>query len=59
MSLFKTCDWWSNPVENELIEECDIGHLVIGNITNDDPSTNKIIVGGFSGGLKIYAPQVK
>ncbi|RXG66040.1 Protein PTHB1 [Armadillidium vulgare] len=57
MSLFKTRDWWSVPFESDSAEECDSGHLLIGNITNANPQINNIIVGGYSGALKIYAPQ--
>lgn len=58
MSLFKTRDWWSVPIEAEGNEECDGGHLVIGNLNNEEPPVNKIVVGDFSGMLKIYSPQV-
>ncbi|CAL4062749.1 unnamed protein product, partial [Meganyctiphanes norvegica] len=53
MSLFKARDWWSTVVE----EECDVGCLLICNINNEDPPKDKIIVGGFSGTLRIFDPQ--
>ncbi|KAK3875683.1 hypothetical protein Pcinc_019466 [Petrolisthes cinctipes] len=59
MSLFKARDWWSVVVEGEngQEEECDIGCLAVANINNETPSKDKIIVGGFSGSLRIYHPQ--
>lgn len=60
MSLFKARDWWSTVVQSGggEEEECDAGCLVIANINNEDPPKDKIIVGGFSGSLRIYSPQV-
>ncbi|XP_068235573.1 protein PTHB1 [Palaemon carinicauda] len=59
MSLFKARDFWSTVVEgdggNE--EECDTGCLVIANIDNAVPSADKVIVGGFSGNLRVFLPQ--
>lgn len=60
MSLFKARDWWSTVVQTEGgdEEECDAGCLVIANINNEDPPKDKIVVGGFSGSLRIFNPQV-
>ncbi|XP_042217578.1 protein PTHB1-like isoform X2 [Homarus americanus] len=59
MSLFKARDWWSTVVEGEegREEECDTGCLVIGNINNENPPKDKIVVGGFSGTLRVFSPQ--
>ncbi|XP_063611687.1 protein PTHB1-like [Penaeus indicus] len=59
MSLFKARDWWSTVVQTEggEEEECDAGCLVIANINNEDPPKDKIVVGGFSGSLRIFSPQ--
>ena len=60
MSLFKAKDWWSLVVEGDggYPEQCDIGSMIIANIDNQDPPQDKIIVAGFSGVLRIFAPQV-
>ena len=60
MSLFKAQDWWSTTVvrEDGGEEECDIGCLLVSNITNSDPPTNSIIVAGYSGAIRIFSPQV-
>ncbi|XP_071550345.1 protein PTHB1 isoform X2 [Panulirus ornatus] len=59
MSLFKARDWWSTVVEGEdgREEECDAGCLAIANINNEKPPKEKIIVGGFSGTLRVFFPQ--
>ncbi|XP_045624532.1 protein PTHB1 isoform X3 [Procambarus clarkii] len=59
MSLFKARDWWSTVVEGEegAEEECDVGCLVIANINNEKPPKDKIVVGGFSGTLRVFFPQ--
>lgn len=61
MSLFKARDWWSTVVEGEdgREEECDAGCLAIANINNEKPAKEKIIVGGFSGNLRVFFPQVR
>lgn len=60
MSLFKARDWWSTVVSGEdgTEEECDTGCLAIGNINNEQPPRDKIVVGGFSGTVRIFFPQV-
>lgn len=59
MSLFKARDFWSTVVEGDAgnEEECDTGCLVIANIDNSSPSSDKVIVGGFSGHLRVFLPQ--
>jgi Bardet-Biedl syndrome 9 protein len=60
MSLFKARDWWSTKCGHE--EEFDKGCMVVGNVDNQIPSNNqdsvdKIVVGSFSGVLRIYNPK--
>lgn len=58
MSLFSLKEWWSTRVSSS--EEFDDRHLVITNIDNqpeEKPDQNKIIVGSFSGILRIFTPH--
>ncbi|KAK7059244.1 Protein PTHB1 [Halocaridina rubra] len=59
MSLFKAREFWSTVVHGEggNDEECDTGCMVIANIDNADPPADKIIIGGFSGTLRVFFPQ--
>lgn len=40
-------------------EECDVGSLLLANINNEEPARVKVVVGGFSGGLRVFLPQVR
>ena len=60
MSLFKARDFWSTVVEGDGggEEECDNGCMVTANVDNADPPADKVIVGGYSGNLRVFLPQV-
>ena len=54
MSIFQSKEWWSTKVgENE---EFDPYHLSIANIDNEAIDKNKIVMGSFSGLLRVYQP---
>ena len=58
MSLFQLKEWWSTHISTS--EEFDDRHLVITNIDNsseEKADKNKIVVGSFSGKLRIYSPH--
>ncbi|XP_078716769.1 protein PTHB1 isoform X1 [Lampetra fluviatilis] len=55
MSLFKARDWWSTSAGQQ--EEFDQGCLCVANIDNSSTGHDKIIVGSFSGYLRIFSPQ--
>ncbi|XP_075127200.1 protein PTHB1 isoform X2 [Leptodactylus fuscus] len=55
MSLFKARDWWSATLgENE---EFDQGCLSVADVDNSGSGQDKIIVGSYSGFLRIFSPQ--
>uniref|UniRef100_A0A8D0E015 Bardet-Biedl syndrome 9 n=1 Tax=Salvator merianae TaxID=96440 RepID=A0A8D0E015_SALMN len=55
MSLFKARDWWSTIVGNS--EEFDQGCLCVANVDNNNNGEDKIIVGSYTGFLRIYNPH--
>ncbi|XP_056376403.1 protein PTHB1 isoform X1 [Hyla sarda] len=56
MSLFKARDWWSTTLgENE---EFDQGCLSVADVDNSGSGQDKIIVGSYSGVLRIFSPHV-
>eukprot|EP01006_Ploeotia_vitrea_P029213 TRINITY_DN61798_c0_g1_i1.p1 TRINITY_DN61798_c0_g1~~TRINITY_DN61798_c0_g1_i1.p1 ORF type:complete len:865 (-),score=120.59 TRINITY_DN61798_c0_g1_i1:1500-4094(-) len=56
-SLFKARDFWSTKCGNG--EEYDKKSLVVANIDNDQNGSEKIIVGSFSGILRVFYPKQK
>lgn len=54
MSVFQSREWWGVRVAAN--EEFDEKHLWVENIDNDPAGQEKIIVGSFSGFLRIYQP---
>lgn len=55
MSLFKARDWWSATLgENE---EFDQGCLSVADVDNSGSGQDKIIVGSYSGFLRIFSPH--
>ncbi|XP_063308140.1 protein PTHB1 isoform X2 [Pelobates fuscus] len=55
MSLFKARDWWSTTLgENE---EFDQGCLCVADVDNSGSGHDKIIVGSYSGFLRIFSPH--
>jgi len=52
MSLFQTKEWWGTRVSGS--EEFDERHLCVANIDNNSSKHARIIVGSFSGYLRIY-----
>ncbi|XP_049980871.1 protein PTHB1 isoform X1 [Alexandromys fortis] len=55
MSLFKARDWWSTVLgENE---EFDQGCLCLADVDNSGNGQDKIIVGSFTGYLRIFSPH--
>ena len=55
MSLFQSREWWGVRVSAN--EEFDEKHLWVENIDNAPGGQDKIIVGSFSGFLRIYQPE--
>jgi Bardet-Biedl syndrome 9 protein len=55
MSVFQLQEWWGLKVAEG--EEFDQGSMVVGNIDNSEPATNKIAIGSLQGMLRIYAPS--
>jgi Bardet-Biedl syndrome 9 protein len=54
MSIFSTQEWWATKVGAN--EEFHNNSIDVGNVDNADPPANKIIVGSFSGLLRIFTP---
>ena len=54
MSIFQTKEWWSTKVGQD--EEFQPTHICIANIDNETPERPKLLVGSFSGYLRIYQP---
>eukprot|EP00347_Sterkiella_histriomuscorum_P008020 403346677 len=57
MSIFQIKELWSTNVGNN--EEFDKGSITIGNVDNQEPAENKIVVASFEGILRVYRPQAK
>ena len=55
MSVFQLQEWWSVKLAEN--EEFDHGCMVVGNIDNSKPPTEKIAVGSQQGTLRIYFPS--
>ncbi|KAM4029208.1 protein PTHB1 isoform 2-T3 [Anomaloglossus baeobatrachus] len=55
MSLFKARDWWSATLGE--VEEFDQGCLSIADVDNSGSGQDKIIVGSYSGFLRIFSPH--
>ncbi|XP_004677203.1 PREDICTED: protein PTHB1 [Condylura cristata] len=55
MSLFKARDWWSTVLGEK--EEFDQGCLCLADVDNTGDGLDKIIVGSFSGYLRIFNPH--
>ncbi|XP_065833993.1 protein PTHB1-like [Oscarella lobularis] len=55
MSLFKTREWWSTSAGSE--ERFGSGCLCVANVDNKPDGLDKIVVGSFSGALRIYVPK--
>eukprot|EP00998_Keelungia_sp_KM082_P012888 NODE_92_length_2703_cov_43.368401_g88_i0.p1 GENE.NODE_92_length_2703_cov_43.368401_g88_i0~~NODE_92_length_2703_cov_43.368401_g88_i0.p1 ORF type:complete len:885 (+),score=212.26 NODE_92_length_2703_cov_43.368401_g88_i0:82-2655(+) len=63
-SLFKLRDLWSTAlkqrsVEGQPPEEFDKKCMVVGNVDNDGSGADKIVVGSFSGVLRVFHPRQK
>lgn len=59
MSVFQLEEWWSTKIissQQEIQEEFDHSCMVIGNIDNAQPSSNKIMIGSQQGVLRMYSP---
>uniref|UniRef100_A0A7S1IUQ3 PTHB1 N-terminal domain-containing protein n=2 Tax=Eutreptiella gymnastica TaxID=73025 RepID=A0A7S1IUQ3_9EUGL len=56
-SLFKLRDFWATKCGDE--EEFDKKSMVVANIDNESSPQDKIILGSFSGVLRIYQPRQK
>lgn len=54
MSVFQTQEWWSVRLSDS--EEYDLGCMVVGNLDNASPPSNKIAVGSQTGMLRMYLP---
>ncbi|XP_073406056.1 protein PTHB1 isoform X1 [Dendrobates tinctorius] len=55
MSLFKARDWWSATLGED--EEFDQGCLSVADVDNSGSGQDKIIVGSYSGFLRIFSPH--
>lgn len=55
MSLFRSRDWWSTTCGSD--EQFDNGCLCVANIDNASDGLVKIVVGSFSGLLRVFAPH--
>ncbi|XP_021061711.1 protein PTHB1 isoform X4 [Mus pahari] len=55
MSLFKARDWWSTVLGEK--EEFDQGCLCLADVDNSGNGHDKIIVGSFTGYLRIFNPH--
>lgn len=54
MSIFQIKEWWSAKVGQD--EEFQATHVCVANIDNESPEKLKLIVGSFSGFLRVYLP---
>mmetsp|Transcript_54162 Transcript_54162/g.128649 ORF Transcript_54162/g.128649 Transcript_54162/m.128649 type:complete len:827 (-) Transcript_54162:233-2713(-) len=57
MSIFKAREWWSTKVDGG--EELDGACMAVGNIDNEADGSDKIVLGGFSGTVRIYKPTAR
>ena len=55
MSIFQTKAWWSTKVGAN--EEFDHNHLCLAELNPSEPNQSYIIIGSFSGFLRIYDPK--
>ncbi|MEE6509733.1 hypothetical protein FKM82_027588, partial [Ascaphus truei] len=55
MSLFKARDWWSTTLGDK--EEFDQGCLCVADVDNSGSGQDKIIVGSYSGFIRIFSPH--
>ncbi|KAM4688353.1 protein PTHB1 [Discoglossus pictus] len=55
MSLFKARDWWSSTLGEK--EEFDQGCLCVADVDNSGSGQDKIIVGSYSGFIRIFSPH--
>ena len=56
MAIFESKEWWSTQVAKN--EEFDSKLVCVENIDNESPPVNKIVVGSFSGTLRIFEPSL-
>lgn len=56
-SLFKLRDFWATKCGDD--EEFDKKCLIVANIDNDSSAADKLVLGSFSGVLRIYQPRQK
>jgi Bardet-Biedl syndrome 9 protein len=54
MSIFQIKEWWATKIGNG--EEFDTASITVANVDNSIPSSQKIIVGSFSGVIRIFNP---
>ena len=54
MSIFQTKEWWATKVGQE--EEFQGTHVCVANIDNELSERRKIVIGSFSGYLRVYLP---
>mmetsp|Transcript_24838 Transcript_24838/g.59115 ORF Transcript_24838/g.59115 Transcript_24838/m.59115 type:complete len:829 (+) Transcript_24838:232-2718(+) len=57
MSVFKAREWWGTKIGDD--EELDGACFAVGNVDNEDSGASKLVVGSFSGFLRIYRPSQK
>ena len=55
MSLFETKEWWGTRVSET--EEFDTNHLCIAPLNHANPDQQLIIIGSFSGFLRVFSPK--
>ncbi|XP_056660245.1 protein PTHB1 isoform X2 [Monodelphis domestica] len=55
MSLFKARDWWSTVLGEQ--EEFDQGCLCVADVDNSGNGQDKIVVGSYTGYLRIFSPH--
>ncbi|XP_072454967.1 protein PTHB1 isoform X2 [Notamacropus eugenii] len=55
MSLFKARDWWSTVLGEK--EEFDQGCLCVADVDNSCNGVDKIVVGSYTGYLRIFSPN--
>eukprot|EP00286_Rhodomonas_abbreviata_P017546 CAMPEP_0181342530 /NCGR_PEP_ID=MMETSP1101-20121128/31054_1 /TAXON_ID=46948 /ORGANISM="Rhodomonas abbreviata, Strain Caron Lab Isolate" /LENGTH=436 /DNA_ID=CAMNT_0023454003 /DNA_START=221 /DNA_END=1528 /DNA_ORIENTATION=+ len=55
MSVFKAREWWGTKIGDD--EELDGACFAVGNVDNEANGSSKVVVGSFSGVLRIYRPS--